>query len=110
MRRILLIVALLVAGAATVAASAGADDTHTYKIEMYNAHGIVPGSDMRVEGVIVGRVSEVDVNDRKRAVATVEISSDAAQLGERRRTEANRLVEGVGVAGEGGSELVDQQL
>ena len=33
-----------------------------------------------------------------------------AQVGERRRAEADRLVEALGVAGERGAELVDQQL
>ena len=32
----------------------GADDTHTYKIEMDNAFGIVEGSDVRVAGVNAG--------------------------------------------------------
>ena len=50
MRRIALIATLLVAAVAWIAATAGAGDTHTYTIEMYNAFGIVPGSDVRVAG------------------------------------------------------------
>jgi virulence factor Mce-like protein len=82
MRRILLIVSLLVAGAATVAASAGADDAHTYKIEMYNAFGIVEGSQVRVAGVNAGTVEELDINEDKRALLTVELTGEMGTLGE----------------------------
>ncbi|MGH2954436.1 MAG: MlaD family protein [Solirubrobacterales bacterium] len=82
MRRILLTIALLVAGAATVAASAGADDAHTYKIELYNAFGIVEGSQVRVAGVTTGTVEELDINEDKRALLTVELSGELGTLGE----------------------------
>ena len=41
MRRLVLIALLLAAVAGGLSAAAGADDTHTYRIEMYNAFGIV---------------------------------------------------------------------
>jgi ABC-type transporter Mla subunit MlaD len=78
----LLIAALLAAAVAGLAASAGADDTHTYKIEMYNAFGIVQGSDVRIAGVNAGTVTELDINDAKRAVVTVELSGDLGTLGQ----------------------------
>ncbi len=75
MRRIALIVAsMLLAGATVVAASAGADDSHTYRIELDNAFGIVDGSEVRVAGVAAGTVTGLDVNEAKRAVVTVEIT------------------------------------
>jgi ABC-type transporter Mla subunit MlaD len=82
MRRLALIVLTLVAAAAWwVTSSAGADDTHTYKIEMYNAFGIVDGSDVRVGGVNAGAVSGLDVNAKKQALVTVELSGPLAVLG-----------------------------
>ena len=45
MRRLAIIVAVIAtaAGAATVA---GADDTHTYKLEMYDAFGLVTDAEV----------------------------------------------------------------
>jgi virulence factor Mce-like protein len=82
MRRIALTAALLATAAATLATTAGADDTHTYKIEMYNAFGIVNGSQVRVAGVTAGTVTDLDVNEDKRALLTVELSGDLGTLGE----------------------------
>ncbi len=83
MRRLTLMaaLALLLAVAWLVTGSAGADDSHTYKIEMYNAFGIVNGSDVRVGGVNAGSVSSLDVNAQKRAVATVELTGPLSVLG-----------------------------
>jgi ABC-type transporter Mla subunit MlaD len=83
MRRIAFILASLAAAAGSVAAVAGADeDVHTYKVEMYNAFGLVPGSDVRVAGVNVGAISELDVNADKRAVVTIEMEGDLTRLGD----------------------------
>ena len=82
MRRLVLIaLALLAAGAWWVTSSAGADDSHTYQIEMYNAFGIVNGSDVRIAGVTAGSVTGLDVNAKKRAVATVSLSGPLSVLG-----------------------------
>jgi ABC-type transporter Mla subunit MlaD len=81
MRRIALIAALLCAGAATFVAAAVAEDTRTYTIEMYNAFGVVEGSDVRVAGVNAGSVKDTDINERKRAVVTVELSGPVSELG-----------------------------
>jgi ABC-type transporter Mla subunit MlaD len=81
MRRLALIAALLAAAAGTAASFAGADDTHTYEIEMYNAFGIVPGSDFRIDGVNSGSVTHLEVNPAKRAVVTVEASGPLSELG-----------------------------
>ena len=82
MRRIALIAVMLAGAGASVAAVAGADDARTYEIEMFNAFGIVEGSDVRVAGVNAGSVTAIDVNERKRAVVTVELSGPMARLGE----------------------------
>lgn len=85
MRRIGLTVALLAVAAAALATGAGADDTHTYKIEMYNAFGVVEGSDVRVSGVNAGNVTDLEINEKKRAVVTVELDGELAELGEQTR-------------------------
>ena len=82
MRRIALTALVLVLAAAALATGAGADGTHTYKIEMYNAFGIVEGSDVRVSGVNAGNVTELAINEDKRAVVTVELDGALAELGE----------------------------
>ncbi len=45
---------------------------------MYNAFGIVEQSEVRVSGVNVGEVTDLDVNEDKRAVVAVEVSGDLA--------------------------------
>jgi len=81
MRRIALIAGVIMAAIAGVAATAGADDTHTYKIEMYNAFGLVTGSDVRIAGVNAGQVTGLDITPEKRAVVTVELSGEFGTLG-----------------------------
>jgi len=82
MRRLVLICALIVTPVVGLAATAGADDAHTYEIEMYNAFGIVEQSEVRVSGVNVGEVTSLDVNEDKRAVVSVEVSGELAVFGD----------------------------
>jgi ABC-type transporter Mla subunit MlaD len=82
MRRVALILVSIAAAVGSVAAGAGADDAHTYKVEMYNAFGLVPGSDVRVAGVNVGSITDLTVNEDKRAVVTVELEGDLTRLGD----------------------------
>jgi ABC-type transporter Mla subunit MlaD len=49
---------------------------------MYNAFGIVSGSDVRIAGVNAGTVTDLDINAAKRALVTVELSGDLGTLGE----------------------------
>jgi ABC-type transporter Mla subunit MlaD len=80
-RRIALIAALLLAsGGALLVASAGAEDSHTYRVELDNAFGLVNGSEVRVAGVTAGTVTDLDVNAAKRAVVTVELSGPLSSL------------------------------
>ena len=83
MRRIAVICAFLVVAGAGFAVTAGADeDVHTYEVEMYNAFGLVSGSDVRIAGVNVGSITDLRVNEEKRAVVTIEIEGDLTRLGD----------------------------
>ncbi len=82
MRRIAFIFSAVAATAATFAVSAPADDERSYLIEMYNAFGVVEGSDVRVAGVNAGSVTGLEVNSAKRAVVEVSLSGPLAVLGE----------------------------
>lgn len=88
MRRLSLIL-LCVLSAGAVAARAGADDVHTYKVEIYNAFGLVPDSEVRVAGVRAGTITDLDVNEKKRAILTVEIAGELATLGEDTQCESS---------------------
>ena len=89
MRRLALIALGIPALAGVLAAVAGADDARSYRIEMYNAFGIVEQADMRVSGVNVGEVTDLTVNEDKRAVVTVEVSGDLARLGDETTCESS---------------------
>jgi virulence factor Mce-like protein len=81
MRRIATIIALLLCTpAALLASGAGADDSHTYKIELDNAFGLVKASEVRIAGVTAGTVEDLDVNAAKKAVVTVEVSGPLSQF------------------------------
>ncbi len=83
MRRIALILASLAASAALVAASAGADDTHNYKLEIYDAFGLVEGAEVKVAGVAAGSITGFDINEEKRALVEVELTGPLAVLGDK---------------------------
>jgi virulence factor Mce-like protein len=82
MRRIALLALLLASVVAWIAASAGADDSHTYRVELDNAFGLVTGSEVRVAGVSQGEVTDLDVSADKRAIVTVEVSGPLSEFGE----------------------------
>lgn len=82
MRRLALIFTLLIGTAGVFAAGAVGEDEHTYFIELDNAFGLVDGSEVRVAGVTQGEISELLINQEKRAVAKVELSGELSQLGE----------------------------
>src|SRR4029079_15276836 len=81
MRRLALICALIVTPVIGIAATAGADDTHTYEIEMYNAFGIVQGSQVRVAGVNAGTVKDLDITKDNTALVTLETRGELGALG-----------------------------
>ena len=83
MRRLAVIGAALLAITAGLATTvAGADQTHSYKIEMDNAFGIVEGSLVRIAGVESGRVLSLDINEDKRAVVSFETTGPVSELTE----------------------------
>jgi ABC-type transporter Mla subunit MlaD len=80
MKRIALIISMLAAAAAGVVTSAGAADSKTYQAELYNAFGLVKGSELRVAGVKAGTVTGLDVTDAKTALITFEVGPEFPEL------------------------------
>jgi ABC-type transporter Mla subunit MlaD len=81
MRRIAaMLTILLLAAGVTVAASAGADDKKTYQAELFNAFGLVEGSELRVAGVKAGTVTGMDITAEKTALITFEVGPEFPEL------------------------------
>jgi ABC-type transporter Mla subunit MlaD len=76
MRRILLIAGLLAAGAAGLVTVAGAADSRTYQAELFNAFGLVKGSELRVAGVKGGTITELEVTPQKTALVSFEVGPE----------------------------------
>jgi ABC-type transporter Mla subunit MlaD len=70
MRRIALIIGSLASAAAIVVTTAGADGSHTYQAELFNAFGLVKGSELRVAGVKAGTITGLDVSAQKTAIVS----------------------------------------
>ncbi|HYH60922.1 MAG TPA: MlaD family protein, partial [Solirubrobacterales bacterium] len=82
MRRVGVIIALLAAAGFAFAASVSADEeTHTYQLEMYNAFGVVEGSEVKVAGVNSGTVKSLSVSKDKTALVEVELTGPLSVLG-----------------------------
>ena len=81
MRRIALLIVLLGALATWLSSLAGASDSHTYHVQMYNAFGIVNGSNVRIAGVDTGTVTDLGITPQKRADLTIETSGPLGVLG-----------------------------
>ena len=82
MRRIALILALVAACGFAFAASVSADEeTHTYRLEMFNAFGIVEDSEVKVAGVNTGTVESLEVSPDKTAYVEVKLTGPLAVLG-----------------------------
>lgn len=83
MRRLALILATLAAAfSVCLKTVAGADDTRTYRIELLNAFGVFKGSDIRIAGVRSGVVTDIEINEKKRAEVTFEVTGELATLGD----------------------------
>jgi ABC-type transporter Mla subunit MlaD len=83
MRRIAFTVMLVaLTGAALLVANAGADDSHSYRVELDNAFGLVSGSEVRVAGVNAGTVEGLDIDARKKAVVTISVSGPLSSFRE----------------------------
>jgi ABC-type transporter Mla subunit MlaD len=73
MRRIALIIGSLASAAAIVVTAAGASDSRTYQAELFNAFGLVKGSELRVAGVKAGTITGLDVSAQKTALVSFEV-------------------------------------
>jgi ABC-type transporter Mla subunit MlaD len=90
MRRIALICAsIAVSASMAVAVASAGEEVHSYRVEMYNAFGLVDGSEVRVAGVNVGTISDLTVNPSKRAVVTIEVEGDLARFGDETTCESS---------------------
>ncbi|MGH2955415.1 MAG: MlaD family protein [Solirubrobacterales bacterium] len=80
MRRIGLTLALVVLGAATLAVGAGAEDSRKYQAELFNAFGIVKGSELRIAGVKAGTITDLDITPQKTALISFEVDPEFPEL------------------------------
>ncbi|PVG81245.1 MCE family protein [Nocardioides gansuensis] len=53
------------------------EGTRTYKAEFADATGVVKGDDIRIAGVRVGAVDDVEIHDRSRALVTFSLDEDS---------------------------------
>ena len=67
MKRLLVILALIAAVPAYLVAGAGASGSHTYQAELFNAFGLVKGSELRIAGAKAGTITGLDVTPQKTA-------------------------------------------
>ncbi len=82
MRRIALTLSLLAVGGFAFAASVSAgEESHTYRLEMFNAFGLVEGSEVKVAGVNAGTVEALEVSPDKTALVEVKLTGPLAVLG-----------------------------
>jgi ABC-type transporter Mla subunit MlaD len=72
MKRVLVTLALLAVAATSVVTVAGASDSRTYQVELFNAFGLVSGSELRVAGAKAGTVKDLDITPQKTAIVTIE--------------------------------------
>src|SRR3954447_2725177 len=75
MKRLLLILGLIAVVPAYLVTGAGASGSHTYQAELFNAFGLVKGSELRVAGAKAGTITGLDITPQKTAIVTVEEDS-----------------------------------
>jgi ABC-type transporter Mla subunit MlaD len=75
MKRLLLILGLIAAIAAYLVAGAGASGSHTYQAELFNAFGLVKGSELRIAGAKAGTITGLDITPQKTALVSFEVDS-----------------------------------
>ncbi len=75
MKRLALIVALIAAVPAYLVAGAGASGSHTYQAELFNAFGLVKGSELRIAGAKAGTITGLDITPQKTALVSFEVDS-----------------------------------
>ena len=99
--RLLLIGALLISAAGTLAAGFGQPD-YTVKLDFTNADGVVKGADLNISGVQAGKVEALEVKG-KVAVVTVTVDSQFTPL----HSGAKGLIRSLGLLGHKYVEVVD---
>src|SRR3954447_21681960 len=75
MKRLLLILGLLAVVPGYLVAGAGASGSHSYQAELFNAFGLVKGSELRVAGAKAGTITGLDITPQKTALITFEVDS-----------------------------------
>jgi ABC-type transporter Mla subunit MlaD len=76
MKRILATIGLIAAAAASAVTVAGAADSRTYQAELFNAFGLVNGSELRVAGVKAGTITDLDITPQKTALVSFEVEPE----------------------------------
>src|SRR3954467_6864430 len=80
MKRLLLIVGLLAVVPAYLVTGAGASGSHTYQAELFNAFGLVKGSELRIAGAKAGTITGLDITPQKTALVSFEVDSGFPEL------------------------------
>src|SRR4051794_23080132 len=75
MKRLLLILGLIAVVPAYLVTGAGASGSHTYQAELFNAFGLVKGSELRVAGAKAGTITGLDITPQKTALVSFEVDS-----------------------------------
>ena len=75
MKRLIVTLGLIAAAAVSLVTVAGASDTRTYQVELFNAFGLVNGSELRVAGAKAGTITDLEITPQKTALVTVEEDS-----------------------------------
>src|SRR3954451_22127607 len=75
MKRLLLILGLIGAIATYLVAGAGGSGSHTYQAELFNAFGLVKGSELRIAGAKAGTITGLDITPQKTALVSFEVDS-----------------------------------
>jgi ABC-type transporter Mla subunit MlaD len=80
-KRIVLILTALAAATVVAVLGTGASDGDSYKVRAIfdNAVSVIPGEDVKIAGVKVGKISELDVTRDKKAAITLEITEPGFQ-------------------------------
>jgi ABC-type transporter Mla subunit MlaD len=80
MRRIVFILGCIAAVGGLLVAVAGAADKKTYQAELFNAFGLVTGSELRIAGIKAGTITELDTTTEKTALVTFEVGPEFPEL------------------------------
>src|SRR5512134_2264739 len=80
MKRILVILGLIATAAVSAVTVAGAADSRTYQAELFNAFGLVNGSELRVAGVPAGTITDLDITEQKTALVSFEVGPEFPEL------------------------------